>query len=452
MIFTPLIAADLMIVVLLGLLVWHLRLQVRRRRFMLLDPLMMFWAGILVCNVYEPFQDGVTYLSWHGDAVFLKSLALVILGCTFVVIGYDGPIGVRLGNLLPPFSRGRRIRGISVLGISSLVIATVGYVLQWRTSGGLREWLQVGRGATDYEALSGYSASLIHFLPLGVFLLFFYSNTRPVSRSYRLLTAALVCFTLYWHLYLGTRSRLILLATLLLAAYYLPKRKSPSTLLSIGLFLAMFLATRAQMYLRENFTDLSLNLTNVDSIDALDILTPWKEPKGELASFVSPGSEFNVLLTTVELVPSRVDYNYAYGLLELFTRPIPKSVWPSKPYPGLEAVQGVLREGRLSQWGPATTDMLSGPAFPFAAYWYYALGIIGVILGAIATGILLRTIRQIHDRDPGTEGNLLVYALLLNVGFAEAASTPLAWVYVIPITLVPLVVALRFLGTWDEIH
>jgi hypothetical protein len=137
-----------------------------------------------------------------------------------------------------------------------------------------------------------------------------------------------------------------------------------------------------------------------------------------------------------------VPYNYGYGYLELFTRWIPRAVWPDKFYPQMEAVQGVLREAELSQANVRNTDILMGPAFTFVGHWYYVAGPVGLIFGGLLTGVLFRIIRTIYDRGNRSEGDILIYVSLIGIGFSEAASTPLAWLSTLPFVLGPLALIL----------
>jgi hypothetical protein len=248
-------------------------------------------------------------------------------------------------------------------------------------------------------------------------------------------------------MYLGTRSQMIHLAATSLAAYYLPLRKNPKWyLLAAGVVVLLVLVNFQGQY-RGQFTNLSFNLDRIDMDDALDRSLPLNLGGGgkKRAGDVSRGAEFNCVMTIVELVPDQVDYNLGYGHLEVFTRPIPRAVWPTKIYPAMESVQGVLLKGGLAEKYVATSQrpLLMGPAFTFAGHWYYVGGPLALILAGFLTGVLLRLIRTIHDRVPDSEGDLLLFSQLFMIGFGEAATTPLNWLYSLPFTMGILFVILR---------
>jgi hypothetical protein len=145
--------------------------------------------------------------------------------------------------------------------------------------------------------------------------------------------------------------------------------------------------------------------------------------------------DFNVAMAVIELVPARVPFNYGWGFVEFFTRPIPRSLWPEKIYPGLESWQGVLREGDLTTAKAIGTELLMGPAFTFLAFYWYIFGPLALFAGGWGTGVLLRAIRTVYDREPGNQGDLIMYTCLISIGFNEAAATPFNWVYDLPLVV-----------------
>jgi hypothetical protein len=150
--------------------------------------------------------------------------------------------------------------------------------------------------------------------------------------------------------------------------------------------------------------------------------------------------------TTVRLTPDIVNYNCGYSLLELITRPIPRGLWPGKRYPMIEALHPIMKQGKLSQRTVATGKgkLLVGPAFTFAGYWYAVGGPLVLMLAGFLTGCFFRVIRMVYDRSPGNEGDIVLYASLVMLGFYEAAATPLVWVFGLPSSLIPLLLAIMY--------
>jgi hypothetical protein len=95
-------------------------------------------------------------------------------------------------------------------------------------------------------------------------------------------------------------------------------------------------------------------------------------------------------------------------------------------------------------WVPyPTTPILAGPAFGYIGHWYAVGGAVALVFAGLFTGGLFRTIRTIFNRPEKREGDLVLYMLVIvPIGFGEAASTPLFWIFNLPLMLMPLLVLL----------
>lgn len=448
MILTPSPLADILIFCILGLIGIHTFKLHSKGRWLLLDPLNMFWAGVLVVYVMQPISHASTFIDWHPDGVFELTLFWTVFGLVFVLIGYEQPIGSFRDRIIPAMPY-RFISTRFALGAYILIFMGIfGYMFQFASAGGAEKWLEVGRGGTDWDNVSGYMLATADLLPLGILMLLFHAELHPVSKAKRQIIWLLGFGMLLWFLYLGTRSRTISFSLVLLAAYYLPRRRNPPLWHAAFIFLMLFIIVNFQASFRGNFTNLSFNLNQINIEEAYRLSAPGFLG-GNLetqAKDISKSIEFNCVMSVVELVPDRVDYNYGYGHLEIFTRIIPRALWPDKIYPSMESGQGVLREGGLTSATVRDTNLLMGPAFTFAGHWYYVGGAVGLMLGGLLTGAMLRLIRYIYDRSCGAEGDLILFTILSSVGFGEAAATPLGWIFNIPITLLPVLIIFYWSG------
>ncbi len=444
---TPCFWADVLIIGFLALVGGHAWCMFQARRWLLLDPLNAFWVGLFFCYIMQPIVGAELFLSWHPESVFVKTLAALLLGSVCVVVGYEAKLGRVTAQVIPvpPASLSP-----SKLLISAIVLICLGLIGYWyviRMSGGFNEWFSVGRGGTDLARVQGYLPELTHGVAGGVLLLLFRANSQKISDAGKLIAWTAAGLLWVWFLYLGSRSRLIALSIFLCAMYYLPSRKNPRPLVALALLAVLFVAVTFQDY-RESFTNLSFNVDSIDKREFLGKLLPefLGGSSSAKVSKVTHGSEFNCAMAVIELVPEKVPYNYGYGFLEIITRPIPRSLWPGKRHPHMESVQGVLREGDLSAAFVQTSenqDLLMGPAFCFVGHWYYVGGFIGLSLGGLLTGVLLRVIRAYFDLNEKNQGVTLLYPLLISIGFFEAAFTPLYWVFFsLPFLLFPLIVIL----------
>lgn len=446
MFLTPSTTGNVLLLAIVGLIAGHSWHLYRQGRWLMLDPLNAFWAGILVVYIQQPIASSGVFISWHSEAVFDKTLFATLFGLVFVVAGYEMSWGLVLAKKIP--QPPARLNSGSLL-LASLVLMALGlveYAYIINLSGGLNEWLSVGRGGTNYEKVQGYWPMLTELLPAGVAMLLFRANLHRISTLGKILAWLAAGLMWWWFLYLGTRSHLIAFTILMLAAFYLPRHRNPNVAVALGAFLALQIIVSFQENYRGYFTSLSFNLKTIDKQEMWHTILPdfLGGDSATKHAQLSEGAEFNCAMAVVELVPDRVPYNHGYGFLEFFTRPIPRAIWPNKPYPHLESVQGVLREGNLSDSNNQIVknqDLLMGPAFAFVGYWYYVGGFVALIIGGLITGTLLRLIRGFYELGSQNEGTMITYPFLIVIGFSEAASTPFYWVYTLPFILLPYIVA-----------
>jgi hypothetical protein len=442
---TSSLVADALLLGIVSLIALHTVSLARRGRLLLLDPLFSFWAGILVVYVAQPLSFRGLFLQWHPADLIDDALVWTLLGIACVICGYESNLGVRLGRRLPYAPAQLAPRKLAGAGYVLLLLGVAGYLYLFHSAGGMREWLAVGRGATDYENISAYLGGLADLLPVGVLLLLFQMHFHPSPTWKRVSLWCLAALVWWWFLYLGSRSRLIGFTIAAMGSYYLPARRSPPPVAAAVVFLGLFILGNFQEAYRDRFTDLSLHLDEINLREAQANVLPafLGGSRAAQAETVYPGIEFNCVLSVLELVPDKVPYNYGYGYLEVFTRWIPRAFWPEKSYPQMEAVQGVLREAQLSLASVRDSDLLMGPAFTFVGHWYYVAGPLGLGLGGLLTGILFRAMRTIYDRR-SSQGDTLIYVTLFGLGFSDAASTPLAWFNTLPFVLGPLAAVLYF--------
>ncbi len=444
---TPSVFGDLLLLGFLVLVGAHSSKLYQQRRWLLLDPLNAFWVGLVFCYILQPIIGAKLFLSWHPESIFVKTLLALLLGSVCVVIGYESRLGTATARRIPVPPARLSSSKLLISAIGLFCIGVIGYAYIINKSGGLWEWLSVGRGGTDVARVQGYLPELAQGLAGGIMLLLFRANSQKISDTGKLVAWVTAGLLWLWFLYLGSRSRLIALSIFLCAMYYLPSRQNPRPLTAMVLLIGLFVATTFQDY-RESFTNLSFHFETIDKKEFLaKILPEWLGGSSSAKlSRISPGSEFNCAMSVIELVPEKVSYNYGYGFLEVFTRPIPRAIWPGKRHPHLESVQGILREADLSSSAVQTIEheeLLMGPAFCFVGHWYYVGGFFGLMLGGLFTGFLLRTIRAFFDVHADNQGVILLYPLLISIGFFEAAFTPLYWVFFsLPAIIIPLVVIL----------
>jgi len=440
---TPSIVVDVLLLMIAGVMLGHCFTLKMRRRFVVFDPLNMFWAGAIILYLYQPIVFFDYLVAWYGQDVLEETLLWVLFGLSFLVIGYEGRWGIRWGKIFPPLPRHLSGPGLFGAALSLIALGLYGYSIEFASAGGIDRWASVARGATDWDKVSGYSAILTSILPAGVGLLVLHvemHRAAPLKRSLAWLVFAL---TLLWFLYLGTRNRTIVMVMTAMMAYYLPRRTNPRPVLLTVVFVALFATSNFLAQYRQNFFNLSFNFENINWDEAIAQSLPGILPGPRMKNRVSVGKgiEFSCTMAAIKLVPNELPFNYGYSELELLTRIVPRSIWPEKRYPHYEAFTPIYQMEDLSRyWIPyATTPILAGPAFGYIGHWYAVGGAVALVFAGLFTGGLFRAIRTILNRPEKREGDLVLYmVLIVPIGFGDAASTPLFWVFTLPLMLMPL--------------
>lgn len=446
MIFTDFFWADFWILGIIALIVGHSLILMRQNRWIAIEPLNAFWVGITVVYILQAIKYESVLNYWHTRGVYEEGLFWIFFGLFWVVVGYEMRWGVTLGLRMPVV--GKKITPHRLVLCSWMFIGAglLGYAYLIASAGSLSAWLAVPRGGTDWQAVIGYGAQLAGLLPIGVILLVFQAQIHSSSFFKKMMVYAFAFLMLLWFFYLGSRSRTITFTILLFAATYLPKRKNPKILFCVVAVFLIFIATNFQQHYRYNFYNLSFNLENIDLSEAYDKIMPSFLGGNDKISFrdVSRGLELNCVLSVVELVPRYVDYNYGYGFLELLTRPIPRLIWPDKIYPNMESVQGVLKNANLSDSYVTDRKILMGPAFTYIGHWYYVGGPIALIIFGLITGFLFRAIKTYYESNIESQSVPVFYALLISIGFSDAAGTPFNWIFTLPFVLIPFWFVMRY--------
>lgn len=438
---------DILLIILISMIGLHTYYLFKKKRWFALDPLNAFWAGIFICYVYQSISGSSVLIAWHNEGVFIETLLATIFGVAFVLLGYESKSGAYLAKKIPQPPARLSSPKLLLASLVAIAVGFLGYAYVISMSGGMSYWLSIGRGGTDYELVKGYIPEFTQALPAGVALLLFWANLKKVPVQGKILAWVAGVAMCWWFLYLGTRSRLIGFTIVMLAAYYLPRRRNPHLALLFVIMLALQVIVDFQANYRSNFINLSFNFDQIDK-DLMwkRILPSFMGGDKELKqSEINTGSELNCAMAVIELVPDKVSYNYGYGFLQIFTNPIPQAVWPSKIYPHLESVQGVLREGGLSMSvnaGVKNQSLLMGPAFSFTGSWFYVGGYIGLMIGGSFVGIMLRTIRKYYDFGRRNQGMIIIYPFLVVIGFIEASATPVYWIYSLPFVIILYIVIL----------
>ena len=431
---------DLWIILTVMLFVIHVVNLKSKRRWLIFDPLNFFWAGVFVIYILEPISNYNAYVSWYGEGVVQDSLQWIFFGLLFVHLGYRLKSGRRLAARLPALPPRLSPNGLFGAALVLIAAGLLGWKLTFDTAGGFSAWAAVSRGGADWEKLSGYTTALASLLAVGISLFVFQVELYRKRGLTRMLAWLALSLLLLFFLYLGTRSRTILVVLVALMAWSLPRRRNPSMTLLVPLFLTLLVVTSFQAQYRGHFRGLSFNFDAIDWSEVPQNVLPRVFTGKPTSELPGRGSEFDMTAAVVKLVPEQVPYALGVEFLQFFTHPIPRALWPDKRYPRSESWTPIhLRAGTSSYWVThVAVPFIGGPSPAFVASWYYNGGPFGLVIGGLIVGILFRAIRGIYDRSLTNQSDLVIYLLLAPLGFREATSHPFDWIYTLPLVLVPL--------------
>lgn len=443
MFFTPSVLTDLLLLSILLMIFCHSVSLYRRRRWFVFDPLNFFWVGAFVIYIQQPISYYKIFENWYGDAIIAETLFWVAFGMLFLIIGYEAGWGRRWGKRIPKMPSQLSLNGLSIASLVIICAGLIGWKMIFDSGGGLHAWAAVPRGGENWEKLSGYATGLSTLVPVGVSLLALSFEMYRAKPVFRIIAWLLMAGVLLWMLYLGSRSRVIFTVVAAFQVWYLPRRKNPSFLLLLPVFLALTIVTSFQQYYRSYFHDFSFHFEQINWTEAVDMVLPsflTGVPKD--TGHISKGTEFSCTAAVIKLVPQQVDYNYGYSELEFLTHPIPRALWPEKRYPHYEAFTPIYFKGDLTNhWVTHVyRPFLGGPSFGYIGHWYAVGGGLMLVIAGFFTGSLLRAIRSIYDRSGGYGGDVVLFMVLSSIGFTDVTGVPFFWLFAVPLTLIPLII------------
>jgi hypothetical protein len=456
MIFTGSFLLELLLLLTVAVVGIHVLIERRRNHWQLIDPLNIMFGVFIIIYVFEPIAYFDALRSAYGETTLLRTQCYVIWAMICLTVGYHLPVSRRIGLALPSMPSRLRPELLHASGFAMIIIGLLGYAYSISSVGSISEWLSVGRGGTDYMSISGYGYMLESFLPIGVVLLALGVELNPTPIGFRVFIWILCGLQWLWFVYLGSRGRTILFLMTCAAIFFLPRRKNPPLWATAIVAAALFLLASFQAHYRGQFTGLSFHFDELS----------WSEVRARILPVTLGGTlgenngaslgdlEYNCIAAVVDCVPEYVPYNYGGTLLELLTHGVPRAVWPEKRYPLFEYQTPIMEMRDLSRnWSfTPTSAYLSGPSFTFVGYWFHAGGAIGLFLGGLFTGSMMRWIRMYHDREPGSHGNLVFYLILLPIAFSDAATNPFWWVFSMAISILPLIIFLFWARVRQESH
>ena len=354
-------------------------------------PLFLISSG--VNYAYELSTEVYRYLVPSPESIALAML-YGLLGIICFQVGYARLFRKAEPDVVAepmPWSS-RRVTHVAIFGT---IMAVVSAVLIFPVIGSLNTLLSNFGMIRGLLVGYGYQSLGIDLLPLVILIVFvdFLQGTR------RPILVVLILFSNVYNLVLGSRAGVFNVWFFLLLAFYYMK----------GL---QFTVRRAVL------VTVVLLVTVVYSVSTADLrntgLEAWSDIETttrELWSNTAPGmiaartlEEFNqvdVFATLLDVGPRTFPFEYGKTYIDLLLQPIPRMLWPGKPW-SFDIAMGYYATGERTAIPPSMIGEM-----------YINFHVFGIVAGMLFFGWGCRRTYQILTCVPRTPAKILAYALLL---------------------------------------
>ncbi len=393
----------------------------RRGNLDLFEPITLFsgtaviyWVGkaiyILLRN-YPIYQ----YFPWPESRIDYLDLALVyaIVGTIFLIIGYFGvPIASKKKPIIERCADWNGA-GVGLFTAAFFIIGIAALVMVVKSAGGIIQYFIMLPSRGEIFEGKGYYYLLAQWPNAGLLLVYTHLLSKGKrSKSFWALFALAVLLSASQG---GRAGILKIILSMIVISHYVVrrmnfKRLAPVLALAIIIILAgNFLRLQSQRYDNAGFWDRLYSRGDFDVVDTF--------------------------MVTLKNVPDVVPYQLGMTYIAVLTGPIPRSVFPTKPY----GAAGVYTSILFPEFWDAKNTFSPG----ILSELYMNFGSLGIIIGMMVYGALLRMIYEKLSPWKGPTQNVLVYAMVTPFAFGAQWDFFTA-VQTLLYTLVPVLVALRF--------
>ncbi|RYX82800.1 oligosaccharide repeat unit polymerase [bacterium] len=386
-----------------------------------LNPINSFWLTFIYAGAVQPALARADWVSFYSEEVLNLTLGMFLVLGLAVHVGYHSATGpqwsTRIPNLKTP-----DLKKVFWCGLILLGIGLIGYALVIQASGGWARWSASPRRFTDYS-LSGYIYTMPRVATLGIMVLLCYAFAQEKRLPLKISVLALGVVNLFWQIYSGTREGTIVMLIILVGSIYGARRRNPPWIALFATFAATFFFFGFIPTYRGEFRNLSFNVE--ESPDEVVERSFSFFSGDDTKPHPDLWTDFGMAISVAYYVPSRLDYDYGQMLLEIFTRPIPRALWPTKSYPEGEAWD---RFHRVSGVSTITNGagLLSGPSPSMVGKYYYIGGWLGLVIGGYLVGVIFRALWEFLQRNVHTVIGATFSVATAGLGAMEMIH-PLSW-------------------------
>jgi oligosaccharide repeat unit polymerase len=349
--------------------------------------------------------------NFYREEILIKSLLLAIVGLLFFYLGYASPLSLNIARSIPtptptPLTEQRLIN----LGLFWILIGIIGQVVFIERSGGIEVYFSVARGFGAYKENTAYLYLLKWVIFPGLVIGFVAIASGYVAQWKKIILYLTGIGFWLFQVIAAQRSGVIMVGILLLACYYLPKKRKIPVWNTLFVFLAVFYITgliclfRGEMFWGSSFEGFKTYYSNPLEKQFDDLSKGYVGAGGNK---YAPTREFLMYNNFINIIPDKVEYAYGRLYADYLVNWIPLIIWPNRT--------SLFQEykAQLYYGIPFSTR---GAVFTILGEYYLNLGIPGIILGCYVTGLLLGILFQWKFLHPNNPGVLIVFLSFFQIG------------------------------------
>lgn len=402
------------------------------RRFDIFEPIVVFAFAFAVMFVVRPLSmlinNDMVYFGVDVRRTLPLAVLLALAGAVAFVVAYELPWGRALAVRIP---RPRGELDETRMAAAALFVGILGLLALFivlPTSRGLSalDPLVNGRGAELGRVLTNTSTYLWYgsLLLIPASLAFFALALRRRRSGFVAAAAIFGSVALLRTIPTGNRLALLVYVGGAVVFVYLRRARRPGlATLAAGVVVALV------------GSYFFLTLRDPDSrAHALRTVERVTSNPTRLFRPIVRGADAEMapaLAGALTVIPERLDYRFGGATLgDLVIRPIPRQLWPGKPYPpGHEVVTTVWPDAAMYGFDPAFTPLL---------FFFWDFGVPGVLIGMATFGLVARLAYERMLQDSDRMDTQLLFAAFLWFMVIASRNDPADTVVQAAFLLVPL--------------
>lgn len=344
-----------------------------------------------------------THPAIHGfstqylNSLISKELILSSISLVIYYVGYFYAPRFRMPNLkfYPP----KNLRLTSIVFVALSIIILIIYI-QYVRGGLAKHLLSWSEGRSRTQEGEFYWSAFVDFSWLSCLMWFAYDKKAYLNATFWICSFTAIAGTFLTN---GGREQALLIIICSVIIWIIRDSKIKFSVLIISGVLVIFLIGFLGSFRNSSYTGAKSSSFETSS------LTDFLVDQG-VKKLSQRNWEFNSLLPILAYVPEQVNYLYGETFAGLVVSPVPRSIWPGKPYVSLGRRAGAIF---------FNLDLVSIPAGPLGeAYWNF--GVFGVAVIFLLFGIFHSYLAQLFVYFYNVPFTWVIYALVIYLLTPEA--------------------------------